>query len=772
MNRRWLDPPPADPSSDLLALCAGDALLAHLLWTRGYRDPDAVRGFLSPADYVPAPPEALPDLVKASATLQRAIEQETPILIWGDFDVDGQTATALLLDGLTRLGAKVSYYLPDRATESHGIKLASLQRELDHSQAAILLTCDTGVTEFESLDYATSIGLQVIVTDHHELADGRLPTPPILTVNPHRLPASHPLSSLPGVGVAFKLMQHLYTSLGKERKLSALLDLVALGIVGDVATQTADTRYLLQRGLDELRHTGRIGLQALLDVARVNAATMTAEQIGFQIAPRLNAAGRIGDARRSVELLTTHKSEDAHLIAQQLEGLNAKRRLDTQQIEAAALDMLTNDPSLLRDAVLVLHHANWHPGLVGIVANSLAERYTRPVILLAGEPIARGSARAPDGYDIFSPLASHSDLLNTFGGHPGAAGLSLPVQKIPQLRKLVSQSLRQTQEVPEIPALQIDALVTLDQLTLDLAGRIARLAPFGQGNPRPVIAVNDLSLDHAAIIGRQELHRKITVQDREGRAQTLLWWHSSKEQLPDGRFDVAFNVGISERGELELILLDWRQREAPLVEIKREIVIHDWRQERDPRAKLEEISSTTPEAIIWAESYSRQQFPQYTRRAELAPAPTLIVFTPPSDADALRCAIDAVQPTQIHLFNMPPPIGSTDDLMRQLKRAAANVIEARAGVEAIDVIAGALAASPAVVMTGLALLAARGEIGALSFARGKARISPAETGTGVDQHSDPAQQQAALVRFQAAVSEMMAYRRFYSKTEASEVIRG
>ncbi|MBX3083073.1 MAG: single-stranded-DNA-specific exonuclease RecJ [Anaerolineae bacterium] len=755
-NRRWLEPDPIAPAETLMAVCDNDPLVAQILAQRGFTQAEQVRGFLDPTQYTPAPPDEMPDCALASRLLKQAVETHQSILIWGDFDVDGQTSTALLLDGLRRLGAEVTFYIPNRITESHGIKVSALRRELEQTKPHLLLTCDTGVTEFEAVQFAREQGCTVIITDHHELAE-TLPAAHAV-VNPRRLPHTHPMSTLPGVGVAFILMQHLFTSLDRQRDLPLLLDLVALGIVGDVAMQTADTRYWLQRGLEQLRQTGRIGLQALIEVARIAVTGLSAEQIGFQIAPRLNAAGRLGDARLSVELLTTRDRNRAAVIAQQLEGLNAERRHQTRQIEAAAHQMIIDNPTLLREAVLVLYQPQWHAGLVGIVANSLAERYGRPVVLLAGEEngLARGSARAPAGYDIYSVIHAHVDLLRTFGGHTGAAGLSLEVNNIDKFRVVVSNTLRSSQRLPDVPALPIDFVLTLDQVTLDLAGRLSRLAPFGEGNPRIVAAAMNLTLTHAAIIGREAQHRKLTVQDADGHTLTLLWWESAKEPLPDGRFDVAFHLSTNSHAELEAMLVDWRLREAPaVVEAAPALTVYDWRAVRDPLAKLNTLDLS--DALVWAEAYPRKQYPLWKRRAELAPAATLIVLTAPSDNASFLSALHAVQPHTVHLFAADPLFKTEQDVLRQLLTAATNVIDHLNGVAPVDVLCGAVAQSVGVVSAGLELLAAEGKLGSVSIAKEIVRL----TRTDATTTSDPAATVRIHVRFREALAESHAYRRFY-----------
>jgi single-stranded-DNA-specific exonuclease len=418
--------------------------------------PEAARAFLSPR-IIPCPPDALPDLPKAVEILDESLSNSKTILIWGDFDVDGQTSTTLLVDAFLSLGLKIAWYIPNRLRESHGIRLDSLSEQISSVRPDVLLTCDTGVSAHDAVDYAKSRGLATLITDHHDL-------PPTLpdadaVIDPKRLPADHPLASLPGVGVAYKLVEHLYTQYGRAQELPRFLDLVALGIVADVAQQTHDTRYLLQIGLDQLRNTRRIGLQALIEIAGIPPERLNATDIGFQLGPRLNAAGRLDDARPVVELLTTTDPTRARLLALQLEGLNNQRRLLNRQIYAAAQEQIARDPSLLDWEALVLAHSAWHPGIIGIVASRLAEHYQRPVVLLAEseDGPARGSARSVPGYDIGAAVAAQSDLLLSHGGHPGAAGLSLNSNDIPAFRRRLSNTLRETRDPSVHSGLILDA---------------------------------------------------------------------------------------------------------------------------------------------------------------------------------------------------------------------------------------------------------------------------------------------------------------------------
>ncbi len=762
----WAEPQPCDVNDDLLAACRGDAFLAEILVRRGFRNPQQIRAFLSVDAYSPCPPEQLPDLEIGSELIRQAIREHRRILVWGDFDVDGQTSTALLMDGLQRLDADVMFHIPIRTADSHGIKVHSLEQQVSEQHPDLLITCDTGITEYDALDYARSVNLPVIVTDHHDLGD-HLPQAAAV-INPRRLHDRHPLASLPGVGVAFKLLQHVYTTLGHERELSRLLDLVALGIIGDIAKQTDDTRYLLQLGLDRLRHTERIGLRALMEVANLPPDLLDAEQIGYQIGPRLNAVGRLDDARLGVELLVTHNSSRARILAQQLEGLNNERRVQTKRIEAMAEELIAANPAVLESEALVLYSPDWHPGIVGIIAGRLAERYRRPAVLFAGEEggIARGSARTDTGHDLGKAIAAQADLLRSYGGHTSAVGLSLDVQNIGRFRERLSSTLAAMGNgTGEETTLRIDSVVPLDMLTLDLARRIQQIGPFGEGNPPVTLATTGLHLSRSAMIGRDQQHRRLVVEDDQGRQQFVLWWGGARAVQPDGIFDIAYTVAVNARQELQLSLVDFREREPEVIEVQAPPAhVEDWRSESDPLAKLETI--LTPDSIVWAEAYSRQQYPTWKRRAELIPAVELIIYTTPPDPKTLQEVLDRVQPQTVHVLAIQPPLPTMQAFLVQLTQAVRNVVEQRDGETALDILCGATAQSPGVVRAGLEFLRADKQIGSITWLRG-GKVKIAQNGTPPEAGLVLSQTRA---RLEAAYLEVDAYRRYFRTAPADRLL--
>lgn len=760
-KRIWAEPPDCAVDPALERDLGLHPLAARILTQRGIATVNAARAFLDPAHYHPAAPDELPDLPVAADHILRAIRDRAPILVWGDFDVDGQTSTALLVEALTRVGAQVEYYIPHRIHESHGILVESLQTQLETFPAALLLTCDTGVSAHEAIDYAKRRGLTVVITDHHDLPP-QLPAADAV-VNPKRLPADHPLAALPGVGTAYKLVEQLYTQLGRADELALFLDLVALGIVVDVAQQVADTRYLLQRGLAQLRVTQRPGLLALFATAGLHQAQIGATEIAFQIGPRLNAAGRLDDARPVVELLTTQDRSRAEFLASHLEALNQQRQLQTRQMLAAARAQIEQDTTALDGEAIVLAGRDWHPGLIGLVASQLAEQYCRPAVLfsVSEDGIARGSARSAPGYDIGAAVAAQADLLIAFGGHPGAAGLSLHEDKLPAFRRRLSETLRATRDPAVDSALAIDGIVQWRELSPALASALERLAPFGEGNPPITLAACDLSLRSHAQMGRTRQHRRLTVQDASGARQTVLWWNGADQPLPEAPFDLAFRLSLSAyqgAPELKLELVDFRRSAgAPVVvpEIERDVI--DRRGSADPLAELHALLAEYPGAAVWAEGYRRAESPGLPAR-DLPPSSTLIIYTSPPDRSALVSALERIDPQTVILLAVDPPLRTFRDLTRRLLELAKYVIHHADGRTTLDELAAATGHSLDTVDAVLAWLDAEGTLSVRWEPDDTLRLAAPDGARRED-----ADLRRALA--EAALTESAAYRRYIQRAD-------
>ena len=708
---KWISPPPIDIPETLVDLDL-IPLVKQILARRGFSELSAAKAFLDPNEYTPTDGWEMPDLRAAVDRIEQAIHTRESICVWGDFDVDGQTSTALLVQTLHALGADVHWHIPIRATESHGIKIPYLKEVIDNG-AEVILTCDTGVSEIEAIEYANARGIDVVVTDHHDLPP-KLPNA-VAVVNSKRLPEEHPLSTLPGVGVAYLLAQKLLERRKKKDSSlnlhhSSLLDLVALGITADVAELYGDARYFLQRGLIELRQTKRIGLQTLYELAGINPLTVNEGDIGFGIAPRTNAIGRLGDANIMVDFLTTETPSRARVIATQLEGLNTQRRLLTSQIYQAAEAQIRDNPKLKETAALVLAQKDWPAGVIGITASRLGERYRKPVILLSvsEDGKARGSARSVAGIHITEAIAAQKDILHGFGGHPMAAGMALNADKIPAFRRQISNTIKKhlgTEKLPEA-TLVIDAWLPLNDLTLALSADLTKLAPFGPRNPTLILASRDLSLSHIAKIGKNKEHLRLTVKDREDNVQSILWWNGADEELPskESRFDLAFKMRTGEykgQPQLTLEIVDFRvTEEVEKVESrKKEIEVI--------RLKVKDWEVESGKAQIFVEGKSEIKG---RNRYALEKSDELAIYTSPPGQSELRTILEEVKPEKVYLIGINPPEFTPKTFLAHLAGLVKYTLAKKDGKTTISALAAVTAQRETTIRLGLEWLVAGGQV--------------------------------------------------------------
>lgn len=739
---RWLDPQPVRTDSlDSLSL---PPLVAQTLVRRGFSDPAAARAFLHP-DELPSTP--FPGIEQAAEIIRAAIRKGEPICVWGDFDVDGQTSTTLLVQTLRALGADVRYYIPVRGRESHGVHIESLQPILDRG-VKLIVTCDTGITAHAAVDYIHERGAQVVITDHHDLGTS-LPNAEAI-VNPKLLPESHLLANLAGVGVAYKLAEALLDG-GRSED---LLDLVALGLIADVALLKGETRSLAQKGIQRLRETGRLGLRVIAELSNTLLETLTEETIGFTFAPRLNALGRLGDANPAVELLLTHDPARARVLATQIEGLNAQRRLLTSQVYEAAEAQLRENPSLLDEPALVLSHPNWPGGVVGIVANKLVERYHKPALLLteSEDGILRGSARSVEGLHITEAISANADLLLGFGGHPMAAGLSLRLEDLTAFRRglggAVEAQLGQT--VREEPTLQVDAWLGLDQLTLELADSLEALAPFGAGNPKLTLASRQVTLKAVSEIGKTKEHLRLNVEDAHGNVQSILWWGGAGADLPETGtpLDIAYSLRASSfRGQKQVTLQfeEWRVVEEKAAEIRpAKIEVVDYRLQV---GKWKDLKAGT---LVWAEGADQTKGKP---RFELVPADEFAIWTTPPSPAELRNALEIVRPRTVTVFAVPPAEEKPEAFLNRLTGLCKYTLSNYGGRTQLAKLAAALAARESAVEIGLQWLAAGGHL-TVSVEEDEVVLSAQKP------EANPYLQKELFVALRGVLTETAAYRKY------------
>ena len=752
----WIDPPPA---SELSALPGFHPLVGKALMQRGCRTAEAARAFLDPKYYSPTAATEIPGLTAAVEYVFQAIQQRQPICVWGDFDVDGQTSTTILVQTLQELGAKVTYHIPVREREGHGVNIPLLTEIIDNG-ARLVLTCDTGIGAIEAVEYAHSRGVEMVITDHHDLPE-RIP-PAEAVANPKFLPEGHLLSTLSGSGLAYKFAEELYHRGGKPGGAESLLDLACLGLVADVARLTGDARYLVQRGLQLLRASNRLGLRAIYDYAKLIPDHLTEEHIGYEIAPRLNALGRLGDAKPAVELFTTANPARARVLANILEGLNIQRQLLCSQITRAAEAQLREQPSLLEEPVLVLAGPGWPAGVVGIAASRLVDRYHKPAILLSVPPDgpARGSARSVEGINITAAIARQSDLLLSYGGHPMAAGLALEADKLPEFRVRLARTVESLSGTTvTIQPFRLDAWLDLTDLSMELADSLESLAPYGPGNEELVLATRDLVLESSAKIGRNLEHLKLSVADEDGNSQTVLWWNGAEEELPEGHFDLAYTLRASDwRGtpQLQMEWLNFRLKESETIRVESpRIEVVDCRHVQDPAIRLAEICGQGS-TVVWAEGADKKQTGG-NDRIELAPADHLVVWTTPASPEELNLVVEKVCPQTIYLFAAGGAPQTAEAFLNDLAGLLKYAVMRKGGKLTWAELAAATAQKKATIRHGVEWLAARGKI---QFSAGAGDDLVVETG---DSMKDPEKAAQLWAGLQSLLAESAAYRAHFQQ---------
>lgn len=514
-------------------------------------------------------PFLMRDMDRAVARILKAIRNRERIVVFGDYDVDGVTSTAVLLDFLDRVGADATFLIPERFRDGYGMKPPGVQRALEKG-ARLIVTADNGISSFEAVDEANSAGVDVVVIDHHHPQD-RLPEA-LAMVNPNRADCAYPFKGLAAVGVAFKVVQALSPELlpADERRhyLNSLLDLVALGTVSDVAPMIGENRLLVRRGMQVLGQTERPGLLALKEVAGSVGRPADTTAIGFFLGPRLNSAGRLASAALALNLLRTKDAVEAAQLAAQLNALNAQRQ-DLQGAGVLEAEQQVVSEGLDRRRILIVRGDEWHLGVVGLIAGRLTEKYWRPALVCTDyrkNGIYTGSARSAGGYNIIEAIFRCADLLTEYGGHADAAGFSVPAENYDAFRtRMIEDANRLLPEENLTPRLELDAVLQPCDISLETVSALSRLAPFGSGNEAPLFMANDCRIEKAQAVG-QGAHLKLSLNTGE-RVCDAIWWRQGErvyELFPGDRVDVAFTLEANTwngQTRAQLVLEDMRPAE-------------------------------------------------------------------------------------------------------------------------------------------------------------------------------------------------------------------
>ncbi len=536
-------------------------LVATLLINRGIESVDEARSFLYPDDCF-YDPFLLNDMDRCVERVKQAIKNHEKIVVYGDYDADGVTSTIVLVKTLKKLGADVHFYIPNRFSEGYGPNEQAF-RNLKDAGFELMITVDNGISGLHEARVAREIGLDLIITDHHEPGE-ELPEA-VAVIHPKRPDSEYPFKELAGVGVACKVAAALLGEMPEE-----LLPYVAIGTIADLVPLVDENRMLAKKGIQALRTTNHAGLRALMKVAGINQAELDETTIGFGLGPRINAAGRLEDAAPVVELFLETNEEKALNLAKEINALNETRQAIVEQITAEALEQVEK-LDIDHNPVIIVGKEGWHPGVIGIVASKIVEKFYRPTIVFSYDEetgTAKGSARSIEGFNLYENLSLCRDLIPHFGGHPMAAGMTLDKKDVPHLYLRLNQLAReQLTEEDFIPITQLDGVFSIDELTLEAIEQVEILAPFGIGNPKPKILIEDIHFSQLKKVGADETHLKFTITDhRQSLDGIAFGFGHYKEQIsPLAKVSAVGEVNINE----------WNNIRKPQLVLK-DLAIHEW----------------------------------------------------------------------------------------------------------------------------------------------------------------------------------------------------
>ena len=530
-------------------------LIAQLLYNRGIK-PEEIEPFLAADHRLEGNPFLLPDISQAVSRIYKAILSREKIAIYGDFDVDGVTATVILVEGLSRLGAEVIFHIPDRFSEGHGLNIAAL-KELHARGANLVVTVDCGITDLAEIKQAHEMEIDVIITDHHMPLES-LP-PAIAVVDPKRKDSVYPYPDLAGAGVAFKLLQALFHKGNKEKWLARFLDLVALATVTDLSPMVGENRYLVKKGLRELNNSSRVGIQEIVKLVGRKMGELDSEDISWVLGPRLNATGRMNNASTSYNLLTTQSPEEARLLALELEEKNAERQKLTTEVLNRAREKLATKLHL---PLLIEGDESYSIGVIGLVAGKLVDEFYKPVLVISlGSELCQGSCRSIAEFNIASALENCRDLLISFGGHPLAAGLTISRQNLAQLEeRLMNIAVNQLGHLDLRPEMVIDAELPLSTFNGEAFNLIQKLSPFGRGNPQPTFLTRRVEVIECRNFGNQAEWMRLKLKQGNVIWQAVDFESQKKVEEISPCIDIVYNLEKSRwNGEevLSLNLLDF-----------------------------------------------------------------------------------------------------------------------------------------------------------------------------------------------------------------------
>lgn len=530
-------------------------LIGNLLVSRNIILPEKVEGFLNPKIEDLKDPFLLRDMERAIERIDEGIKRGEKIVIYGDYDVDGITSISILYTALKKIGADVSYYIPERILEGYGIN----EKAIDYIKSIgtkLIITVDCGITAIDEVNYAKSIGIDVIVTDHHECGEE---IPNTVVINPKRKDCTYPFKELAGCGVAFKLVQALWIKYNLEG-CEEFLDICSIGTIADIVDLKGENRVIVKLGIERLKWSKRSGILALKAVSGIEG-DLNSYNIAFQIAPRINSAGRLSDAKIAVELFITNDYYKASQIAKYLDNENKNRQKIEDDILKEALELIDNAIDLKMERVIILSSKNWHIGVVGIVASRIVEMFNRPAILLCEEDsFSRGSGRSIEGFNLFKAISECEDILFKYGGHELAAGVTIETAKIEEFRKKMNSIAITVDSQLFQSKINVDMDIPKDFINIETAEIIKKFEPFGAGNPSPVFCMEGLRVLSKREVGNKGKHLKLVLGSEKNTYDCIMFGVGNQYSSINWELiDAAFNIDINEwnnKKRVQLILKD------------------------------------------------------------------------------------------------------------------------------------------------------------------------------------------------------------------------
>ncbi|MFU2013760.1 single-stranded-DNA-specific exonuclease RecJ [Peribacillus butanolivorans] len=610
-------------------------LVAALLVNRGLDTIESARSFLFVKNQTFHDPFLLKDMDKAVYRIKEAIQNGEKIRVFGDYDADGVTSTTVMMTTLTRLGADVDFYIPNRFTEGYGPNPMAFRLAAEQG-VKVLITVDTGISAVDEAKLASELGMDYILTDHHEPGP-ELPEA-LAIIHPKLEDSSYPFEDLAGVGVAFKLAHALLGELPED-----LLEIAAIGTIADLVPLKGENRLIAAKGIAQLRLTRRPGLVALMKVANIQQEALNEESIGFAMAPRINAVGRLGDADPAVDLLMSENLAEATELANEIDDINKERQAMVAAMAEEAIQEVEENYPPESNGVLIIGREGWNAGVVGIVASKLVERFYRPTIVLSYDREkghAKGSARSIAGFDLFESLSTCRELLPHFGGHPMAAGMTLKIEDVQELRDRMNMIAKeQLSEEDFTPITNLDGATTLAEVSIQTIQEMSLLAPFGVTNPKPKILIDSVQLSSVRKIGANQNHLKVQLEDSENHKLDGVGFglgHYVDEIAPHAEVSVIGELSINE----------WNNIKKPQIFVQDVSVNHwqlfDYRGKGQAEKWLVEIPVHNRKIVIFSEDIFR-------RYPFLQNHPDLVLIKNEQEADQLDC-----MQGHVVLMDMPP----------------------------------------------------------------------------------------------------------------------